>query len=149
MTVSIRTHRYLTYALADIEAANELVGDLNAAATVLPAIGTDDQVIGVSHTGGSLEYKSIAAGSGVTVTKTTGVITVGLAATPYTPTVQSPVVPVAVTYSSGSAPTITGDAITIADSTTPTVVELLAYCTALKANIASLQSVLHANGLNT
>ncbi len=67
----------------------------------------------------------------------------------YSPTPQAPVVPVAVTYTSGSAPTITGDAITVADSTTPTVVELHAYCTALKANIASIEAVLLANGLVT
>lgn len=54
----------------------------------------------------------------------------------YAPTVTA-------TYTSGSAPTVTG-AITIANSATPTVVELLKYCTELQAKINQLSAALKA-----
>lgn len=44
-----------------------------------------------------------------------------------------------VTYTSGSAPTA-NDALTVADSTTPTVVELLEYCAELHNLITELKT---------
>lgn len=56
-----------------------------------------------------------------------------------------------VTYTSGSAPTA-NDALTVADSTTPTVVELLEYCaelhnliTELKTDITNVRTTLLAS----
>jgi hypothetical protein len=40
------------------------------------APGTADQVLGVGHTGGALEYKTITAGANVTITPTAGTITI-------------------------------------------------------------------------
>jgi hypothetical protein len=56
------------------------------------------------------------------------------------------IVPVVVTYTA-SNPTAATGAITIAAGATPTAVELLSYCTELKANIVALNAVLHAKGL--
>jgi hypothetical protein len=44
--------------------------------TALTSAGSSDQVLGVAHTGGGLEYKTIAAGSGVTVTPSAGTLTI-------------------------------------------------------------------------
>lgn len=48
---------------------------------------------------------------------------------------------ITVTPTSGSLPTANG-AITIADTSTPTVVELLEYCTELNAKIIAIQAAL-------
>ena len=53
---------------------------------------------------------------------------------------------IAVTYTSGSAPAASG-ALTIADATTPTVVELLDFCEELNAKVAALTDILEAHGL--
>lgn len=53
-------------------------------------------------------------------------------------TINSGVAPVTVTVTSGSAPTPNG-AVTIANSATPTVTELLEFCVELNAKIAALQ----------
>jgi hypothetical protein len=62
------------------------------------------------------------------------------------------VTPVAVTFTGGGTPatytTPTG-ALTIADGTAPTAVELLKYCDELRGNIVALQAVLHAQGITT
>jgi hypothetical protein len=52
------------------------------------------------------------------------------------------------TATSGSLPTADG-AVTIADATTPTVVELLEYCTELRAKQAALITSLQAAGVLT
>lgn len=48
---------------------------------ITTALGSADQILGVSHSGGSLEYKTIAAGSGITVTPTAGTLTIAASAT--------------------------------------------------------------------
>lgn len=53
-------------------------------------------------------------------------------------TVNTGVAPVTVTYTSGSGPATNG-AVTIANSATPTVTELLEFCVELNAKIAALQ----------
>lgn len=68
------------------------------------------------------------------------------------PAKVAPVVPVVVTFSAGGTPanyTTPVGTLTIANSTTPTVVELLEYCDELRGNIASLEAVLLAAGLVT
>ncbi|MDR3635695.1 MAG: hypothetical protein P4L84_17970 [Isosphaeraceae bacterium] len=67
-------------------------------------------------------------------------------------TPSTPVTPVAVTFTAGGTPTeyaTPAGTLTVANSTTPTVVELLNYCNELRGNIASLQAILHAHGLTT
>lgn len=59
---------------------------------------------------------------------------------------QSAVADITVTVTSGSEPTPNG-ALTIADSTTPTVVELLEYCRELRAKVEALADVLQYHGL--
>jgi hypothetical protein len=49
-----------------------------AAAPSFNAPGSADQILGVVHTGSGLEYKSIASGTGITVTPTANTITVNL-----------------------------------------------------------------------
>lgn len=64
---------------------------------------------------------------------------------------QTAVTPVAVTFTASTPATYgtpTG-ALTVADGTAPTVVELLKYCDELRGNIVALQAVLHAHGLTT
>lgn len=53
-------------------------------------------------------------------------------------TVNSGVAPVTITYTTGSGPTPDG-AVTVANSATPTVTELLEICVELNAKIAALQ----------
>jgi hypothetical protein len=65
---------------------------------------------------------------------------------------SSPVTPVALTFTAGGIPsayTSPTGAVTIANSTTPTVVELLDYCNELRGNVAALEAVLLAQGLVT
>lgn len=54
--------------------------------------------------------------------------------------------PIVVTPTTGSLPTASG-AITIANTGTPTVVELLAYCTDLKAQVDALALACHNAGV--
>ncbi|HEY9755249.1 MAG TPA: hypothetical protein V6C97_08810 [Oculatellaceae cyanobacterium] len=42
------------------------------------APGSADQVLGVAHSGGGLEYKTISAGSGITISRAAGAITLSL-----------------------------------------------------------------------
>ena len=44
--------------------------------TGLTAVGSADQLLGVAHTGGALEYKTLTAGSNVTITPAAGSITI-------------------------------------------------------------------------
>ena len=44
--------------------------------TGLTAVGSADQLLGVTHTGGALEYKTLTAGSNVTITPAAGSITI-------------------------------------------------------------------------
>ncbi len=53
---------------------------------------------------------------------------------------------IAVTYTSGSAPAA-GGSLTVADSTAPTVVELLDYCEELRSCLAALVSGLKTGGV--
>lgn len=57
------------------------------------------------------------------------------------------VVPVTIAYTASASAYAPTGALTIAAGATPTVVELLEFCLELKANIVSLQAVLHAKGL--
>lgn len=50
---------------------------------------------------------------------------------------------ITVTYTSGSAPAADGS-LTVANSATPTVVELLAFCEELNASVASLDAKVNA-----
>jgi hypothetical protein len=47
--------------------------------TGLTAVGSADQLLGVAHTGGALEYKTLTAGSNVTITPAAGSITISAA----------------------------------------------------------------------
>jgi hypothetical protein len=40
------------------------------------SVGSSDQLLGVTHSGGSLEYKTLTAGSNITITPTAGAITI-------------------------------------------------------------------------
>ena len=44
--------------------------------TGLTAVGSADQLLGVAHTGGALEYKTLTAGSNITITPAVGSITI-------------------------------------------------------------------------
>ena len=44
--------------------------------TGLTAVGSADQLLGVAHTGGALEYKTLTAGPNVTITPAAGSITI-------------------------------------------------------------------------
>lgn len=67
----------LTFSLTNA-AAGTLFGNFtgSSGAPSFTAPGTADQVLGVAHTGGGLEYKTITAGTNITVTPTAGVITI-------------------------------------------------------------------------
>jgi len=59
---------------------------------------------------------------------------------------QTFVADIAVTYTAGAAPTPDG-LLTVANSATPTVVELLEYCAELDAKQKSILDILEAHGL--
>lgn len=59
---------------------------------------------------------------------------------------QTLVADIVVTYTAGSAPAASG-ALTIANSATPTVVELLDFCEELNAKVKALTDILEAHGL--
>lgn len=70
-------------------AAGSLFGNFTGAAAVptYHAPGTADQILGVAHTGGGLEYKTVTAGANITVTPAAGAITIaatGLYTSPMT-----------------------------------------------------------------
>jgi hypothetical protein len=65
---------------------------------------------------------------------------------PMISTQQTLVGDIAVTYTAGSAPAASG-ALTIANSATPTVVELLDFCEELNAKVVALTDILEAHGL--
>ncbi|HEY9755245.1 MAG TPA: hypothetical protein V6C97_08790 [Oculatellaceae cyanobacterium] len=67
----------LSFSLSNA-AAGTLFGNFSgsAAGPSFNNPGTADQLLGVSHSGGGLEYKSIVAGSNITVTPGAGVITI-------------------------------------------------------------------------
>ena len=52
------------------------VGTVAGGGTGLTAVGSADQLLGVAHTGGALEYKTLTAGSNITITPAAGAITV-------------------------------------------------------------------------
>ena len=67
----------LSFGLSNATAA-QLFGN-SSGGTTTPSfftVGTTDQVLGVAHTGGGLEGKTITAGSGISVTPTAGAITI-------------------------------------------------------------------------
>ena len=65
---------------------------------------------------------------------------------PMLATRQALVADITVTYTAGSAPAVDG-AITVANSATPTVVELLEFCEELKTKVNALADILEAHGL--
>ena len=70
-------------------AAGSLFGNFTgaAAAPTYHAPGTADQILGVAHTGGGLEYKTVTAGANISVTPAAGAITIaatGLYTSPMT-----------------------------------------------------------------
>lgn len=65
---------------------------------------------------------------------------------PLLSTRQALVADIVVTYTAGSAPAASG-ALTIANSATPTVVELLDFCEELNAKVKALADILEAHGL--
>ena len=52
------------------------VGTVAGGGTGLRAVGSADQLLGVAHTGGALEYKTLNAGSNITITPAAGSITI-------------------------------------------------------------------------
>lgn len=137
MSVSTSTNRRLAVALGSNTAASELVTILNTGVA-----GTDGSYTTITTTGDATIGGNLLLASGKVV-KVNNVQVVGAQ--------QANQVSVAVTYTSGSAPTITGNAITIADGTSGganvTIPELLSFCTALKANVGSILTALKAHGL--
>jgi hypothetical protein len=65
---------------------------------------------------------------------------------PMLTTRQALVADLTVTYTAGSAPAA-GGSLTVANSATPTVVELLDFCEELSAKIKALADILEAHGL--
>lgn len=65
---------------------------------------------------------------------------------PMLATRQALVADIVVTYTAGSAPAASG-ALTIANSATPTVVELLDFCEELNAKVKALCDIVEAHGL--
>jgi len=70
-------------------AAGSLLGNFSGASAVptYHAPGTADQILGVAHTGGGLEYKTVTAGANITITPAAGAITIaatGLYTSPMT-----------------------------------------------------------------
>ena len=58
--------------------------------TGLTAVGSADQLLGVAHTGGALEYKTLTAGSNITITPAAGSITIASIGSRGGGTTQSP-----------------------------------------------------------
>ncbi len=137
MSMTGRTQQILAEALADQAAASEVV-TLIAGAT--GGTGTNPSVTTLTTSGAITSGGDVKIASGHTL-KVNNISVVSAQ--------QTAMTSVAVTVTTGALPTITLNAITISASATPTVVELLAFCTALKANIDSLQAILHAHGLTT
>ena len=52
------------------------VGSVSGGGTGLTAVGSADKLLGVAHTGGALEYKTLTAGPNVTITPAAGSITI-------------------------------------------------------------------------
>ena len=52
------------------------VGSVAEGGTGLTAVGSADQLLGVTHTGGALEYKTLTAGPNVTITPAADSITI-------------------------------------------------------------------------
>jgi hypothetical protein len=137
MSLSTRTAKALAFAVADNVAAAELATAINAGAGgVGQAVGTSATPTFASLTLSTGDL-SVPTGKGV---KVNGHRVIS--------DQQPAVVPVAITYTSGSHAAATG-ALTIAAEATPTVQELLTFCVELLANVTSLQAVLHAHGLTT
>ena len=62
---------------------------------------------------------------------------------------SSPVQPVAVTYTTGNPNYTASGAVTVANGASPTNAELLDIALELRANVASLQAILHSHGLTS
>ena len=67
--------------LRSIVAADLPTVPTSGGGTGLTSIGTADQVLGVAHTGGALEYKTLTAGANVTITDAAGQITIASSGT--------------------------------------------------------------------
>ena len=67
--------------LRSIVAADLPTVPTSGGGTGLTSIGTADQVLGVAHTGGALEYKTLTAGANVTITDAAGRITIASSGT--------------------------------------------------------------------
>ncbi len=86
-SVILQTQQALNNAIVQLNALIQQVNaiqrtlaviPINRGGTALTTIGTADQVLGVKHTGGALEYKTIAQGTGITVTDAAGSITIAV-----------------------------------------------------------------------
>lgn len=138
MSLSTRASKALSFALADEVSANEVVAALNDGEAANQGLSTTNAVTfaGVTSTG------DVKIANGHTL-KVNNISVVGAQ--------QTAVTPVAVTFTANTPATYgspTG-ALTIADGTTPTVVELLKYIDEVRGNVVALQAVLHAHGLTT
>jgi hypothetical protein len=67
--------------LRSIVAADLPTVPTSGGGTGLTSIGTADQILGVAHTGGALEYKTLTAGANVTITDAAGQITIASSGT--------------------------------------------------------------------
>ncbi|MGO9813378.1 MAG: hypothetical protein ACLP53_21760 [Isosphaeraceae bacterium] len=67
--------------LRSIVAADLPTVPTSGGGTGLTSIGTADQVLGVAHTGGALEYKTLNAGANITITDAAGQITIASSGT--------------------------------------------------------------------
>jgi hypothetical protein len=61
----------------------------------------------------------------------------------------TPVSPVAITWTASNPSYTATGALTIANGSTPTVVELQKFCLELLANVTQIQALLHAHGITT
>ena len=104
---------------------NNIGGTLSIAkgGTALTSAGTANQVLGVTSAGGVLEYKTITAGSGISISHSTGAITVAATGSGSVAQTLSVVINVqtttAQTAATNSTPTITDGAEVASISITP------------------------------
>lgn len=122
-------------------AIDEVVSDLDTINSSLGTISSQNSN-SVAITGGSINGTSV----GATTASTGNFSSVSINGTQVLTTQQSAISDISVTASAGSLPTPDGS-LTISDASTPTVSELLEYCTELESKLESILSVLRTHGL--
>lgn len=168
MSVQAETQHRLAVALADNNAAIDLVNAINTGVSgtvtsvsvvtahgVSGSVATQTTTPAITLTLGAITPTTIVNSGDIT---SAGNVKLASGKAFYVNSVQvvsaqqAASVPIAVTFTAGGTPAVyttpTG-ALTIAHSDVPTAVELLAYCNELRGNILQLQAILTAHGLST